>query len=88
MNEPILYVKQGCPWCVDALDYFARKEIEMEVVDVRTDPSRMNELLEISGQSKTPTLKHGDFVVADFDLDEFEAALAANPQAAKGLGFG
>ncbi|HAW97139.1 MAG TPA: NrdH-redoxin [Opitutae bacterium] len=88
VNEPILYVKQGCPWCVDALDYFARKEIEMEVVDVRTDPSRMNELLEISGQSKTPTLKHGDFVVADFDLDEFEAALAANPQAAKGLGFG
>jgi glutaredoxin len=73
---------------VDALDYFARKGIEMEVVDVRTDPSRMNELLEISGQSKTPTLKHGDFVVADFDLDEFEAALAANPQAAKGLGFG
>ena len=88
VNEPILYVKQGCPWCVDALDYFARKEIELEVVDVRTDPSRMNELLEISGQSKTPTLKHGDFVVADFDLDEFEAALAANPQAAKGLGFG
>ena len=88
MNEPILYVKQGCPWCVDALAYFARKEIELEVVDVRTDPSRMNELLEISGQSKTPTLKHGDFVVADFDLDEFEAALAANPQAAKGLGFG
>ena len=73
---------------MDALDYFARKGIEMEVVDVRTDPSRMNELLEISGQSKTPTLKHGDFVVADFDLDEFEAALAANPQAAKGLGFG
>ncbi len=73
---------------MDALDYFARKGIEMEVVDVRTDPSRMNELLEISGQSKTPTLKHGNFVVADFDLDEFEAALAANPQAAKGLGFG
>ena len=88
VNNPILYVKQGCPWCVDALDYFARKGIEMEVVDVRTDPSRMNELLEISGQSKTPTLKHGNFVVADFDLDEFEAALAANPQAAKGLGFG
>jgi len=70
------------------VDYFARKGIEMEVVDVRTDPSRMNELLEISSQSKTPTLKHGNFVVADFDLDEFEAALAANPQAAKGLGFG
>ena len=57
VNKPILYVKQGCPWCVDALDYFARKGIEMEVVDGRTDPSRMNELLEISGQSKTPTLK-------------------------------
>ena len=49
--------------------------MELEVVDVRTDPSRMQELLEISSQGMTPTLKHGDFVVADFDLDEFEQAL-------------
>ena len=78
MEKPVLYVKEGCPWCVDALAYFKDKQVELEVVDVRTDPSRMQELLEISAQGMTPTLKHGDFVVADFDLDEFEQALKEN----------
>lgn len=87
MNNPILYIKQGCPWCIDALAYFKQKKVDLEVVDVRTDSARMKELQEISGQSMTPTLKHGDFLVKDFDLDEFELALSKNPQAAKELGL-
>ncbi len=87
MNNPILYVKQGCPWCIDALAYFKQKNVELEIIDVRSDPTRLKELEQISGQTKTPTLKHGDFMVKDFDLDEFEQALAQNPQAAKKLGM-
>ena len=87
VNDPILYVKQGCPWCIDALAYFKQKSVKLEIVDVRTDPSRMRDLEEISGQNKTPTLKHGDFLVKDFDLGELEQALAENPQAAKRLGL-
>jgi glutaredoxin 3 len=87
VNNPILYVKQGCPWCIDALAYFKQKNIELEIVDVRADPARMKELQEISGQTMTPTLKHGDFMVKDFDLAEFEKALSENPQAAKKLGL-
>ena len=87
VNNPILYVKQGCPWCIDALAYFKQKSVELEIVDVRTDPSRLRDLEQISGQTMTPTLKHGDFLVKDFDLDELEQALAENPQAAKELGL-
>ena len=87
MNNPILYVKQGCPWCIDALAYFKQKKVELEIIDVRSDPTRLRELEQISGQTMTPTLKHGDFLVKDFDLDEFEQALAQNPQAAKKLGL-
>ena len=87
MNNPILYVKQGCPWCIDALAYFKQKNAELEIIDVRSDPTRLKELEQISGQTMTPTLKHGDFLVKDFDLDEFEQALAQNPQAAKKLGL-
>ena len=87
MNNPILYVKQGCPWCIDALAYFKQKNVELEIIDVRSDPTRLKELEQISGQTMTPTLKHGDFLVKDFDLDEFELALAQNPQAAKNLGL-
>jgi glutaredoxin len=85
MSKPTLYVKQGCPWCVEALAYFNAKDIDLEIVDVRTEPNRMKELVEVSGQSMTPTFKHGDFLVADFDVDEFEAALNKNPQAKNNL---
>ena len=47
----------------------------------------MDELIAASGQTKTPTLKHGDFIVADFDLDEFEAALQQSPEVKAELGL-
>ena len=87
MSKPILYVKQGCPWCTDALKYFSEIGLELDLVDVRTDPSRMPELEEVSGQTKTPTLKNGDFVVADFDVDEFKQTLRENPEEAKKIGL-
>ena len=87
MSKPKLYVKEGCPWCIDALAYFKTKSMELEIIDVRNDPSRMPELIEISGQSKTPTLQNGEFIVADFDIDEFEEAMSKNPEEAKNLGL-
>jgi hypothetical protein len=47
----------------------------------------MTELVKISGQSKTPTLQNGSFVVADFDIEEFETAMSQNPKEAKKLGL-
>tara|TARA_Y100000588_G_scaffold366808_1_gene432908 strand:- start:869 stop:1132 length:264 start_codon:yes stop_codon:yes gene_type:complete len=85
MSKPTLYVKQGCPWCIDALAYFKAKDIALDIIDVRLEPHRMKELVEVSGQSMTPTFKHGDFMVADFDVEEFEAALERNPEAKKNL---
>ena len=54
--------------------------MELEIIDVRKDPSRMPELIEISGQSKTPTLQNEDFIVADFDIDEFEMRFLKTPK--------
>ena len=87
MDKPKLFVKEGCPWCIDALAFFKSKSIDLEIIDVRKDPSRMPELIEISGQSKTPTLQNGDFIVADFDLDEFEDAMSKNPEEVQKLGL-
>lgn len=87
MYKPKLFVKEGCPWCIDALAYFETKSLSLDIIDVRKDPSKMNELLEVSGQSKTPTLQNGDFVVTDFDIGEFEDAMSKNPEEAKKLGL-
>jgi len=87
MSLPILYTKNGCPWCIDALEYFNKANLKFNVIDVLREPSKINELLACSGQTKTPTLKNGDFVVADFDIDEFKQAMLENPTQAKELGF-
>lgn len=87
MNLPILYVKDGCPWCVEAINFFEEIGLQYEMVDVRKNPERMTELVGCSGQNKTPTLKSEEFVVADFDTDEFKIAMKNNPMEAKKIGF-
>lgn len=87
MSLPILYTKNGCPWCIDALEYFNKVNLKLHVIDVLQDPSKMHELQACSGQTKTPTLKNGDFIVADFDIDEFKQAMLENPLEAKKLAF-
>ena len=37
MDKPKLFVKEGCPWCIDALAFFKSKSIDLEIIDVRKD---------------------------------------------------
>jgi glutaredoxin len=70
MSFPVLYIKPSCPWCVDVVDFLARKRIEVETIVVSGNPAAMREMIELSGQSKAPTMDwHGD-VLADFGVDE------------------
>lgn len=87
MSLPILYIKQGCPWCLDALEYFKKINLSVDVVDVINNPTKMAELVKCSDQNKTPTLKNGEFVVSDFDINEFRQAMLENPDEAKKLGI-
>lgn len=70
MTTPILYVKTGCPWCDDVIDYLKLKEIGVEIRTVSGNPALMREMTELSGQSKAPTLDWGGEVLADFGVDE------------------
>jgi hypothetical protein len=47
----------------------------------------MDAMLTLSGQTKTPTFEFGDFMVADFDVDEFLAELSKFPMIRQKLGF-
>lgn len=70
MSLPKLYIKRGCPWCDEVVDYLRRKSIEVETVVVSGNPAAMKEMVALSGQSKAPTMDwHGE-VLADFGVDE------------------
>jgi glutaredoxin len=67
---PILYIKPGCPWCDDVVDYLAKKKLAVTIQVVTGDREAMREMIELSGQSKAPTLDwHGE-VLADFGVEE------------------
>lgn len=70
MSLPVLYIKPGCPWCVDVVGYLSRKKIDVETVIVSGDREAMQQMVDLSGQSKAPTMNwHGE-VLADFGVDE------------------
>ena len=75
----ILYVKTGCPWCVDASRWLHRKEIPFEEIDVFQVPGAFEKMRQISGQSMAPTLEleNGE-VLADFDVGQLAPFLTTH----------
>lgn len=87
-RRPILYIKPGCPWCREAVAYFQHNGVDYDVRDVTRSSSDYKRMIEISGQTLTPTLEYDDFVVADFSVNELIAALEERPDVCAALGLG
>ena len=77
MITPTLYVKTGCPWCDDVLDYFDQHQVPYYKVVVSGNPVAMHEMQQLSGQSKAPTLDWDGEILADFGVDELIPFLKA-----------
>lgn len=74
---PILYLKSGCPWCVEVVDFLNQRGIAYEPVVVSGNADAMQAMIELSGQSKAPTMDwHGE-VLADFGVEELMPFLEA-----------
>ena len=84
-QKPTLYIKRHCPWCINALAFFSKKGFALNIKDVEQDTDALQRMRDISGQHLTPTFEYGDFVVADFSVEEFETALQQNPENKKAL---
>lgn len=67
---PVLYIKPGCPWCDDVVSFLAKKRIAVKILVVSGNREAMQEMIDLSGQSKAPTMDwHGE-VLADFGVEE------------------
>ena len=73
--RPILYVKSACSWCNEAEDYLKEHGIAYDRVNVSADRAAFAAMLELSGQTKAPTMDWDGEVLADFGADELEAFL-------------
>lgn len=67
---PTLYIKSGCPWCDEVIDFLRREKIDHQVVNVSGNPEDFREMVDLSGQSKAPTMDWEGEVLADFGVEE------------------
>jgi len=73
--RPFLYVKSGCPWCTEAEDYLKQRGIAYGKADVHDDQAAFDEMKRLSGQTKAPTMRWKDEILADFGEEELDAFL-------------
>ena len=71
-----IYVKTGCPWCIDSLAYLDKKGIGYEKIVVSGNKAAMQEMKDLSGQTKAPTMEMEGAVLADFGVEELKPFLA------------
>ena len=72
----VLYIKPWCSWCLAAVEWLEKREVNFRSVDVFSDAVACARMRAISGQSLTPALAMPDgAVLADFDVGRLEAFL-------------
>ena len=72
----ILYIKQGCPWCVGAESWLRQNGVPYSAVNVLSDAVAFSEMRRLSGQSKAPVLVTDDGrILADFGPEELSGFL-------------
>jgi glutaredoxin len=67
---PILYTKQGCPWCQEAVNFLDEHGVGYRLKDVTGDADAFSELQRKSGQTRAPTLDWDGRILADFGTEE------------------
>lgn len=72
---PVLYVKRGCPWCEEVVDYLRDHGISYREKMVSGDSNAFAEMQRVSGQTKAPVLDWRGDVLADFGVEELVAFL-------------
>jgi glutaredoxin len=72
---PILYIKSGCPWCEEVVDFLGEHGIGYREKNVSQDNAAFEEMRAKSGQAKAPTLDWHGKILADFGVMELKPFL-------------
>ena len=70
-----LYVKPGCGWCDDAVEWLDSRGYAYDEIDVFSDPAAFAEMRRLSNQTRCPTLIAGEDILPDFDAGQLERFL-------------
>lgn len=67
---PILYVKTGCPWCIEVVNFLGKNGIMYREKNVTQAAGAFDEMVAKSKQKKAPVLDWHGKILADFGVEE------------------
>ena len=67
-----LFIKPGCPWCHEAIDWLDAHGVRYETLNLYLDANARREMLELTDQTKAPSIDVDGHILADFGADELE----------------
>lgn len=65
-----IYIKPGCPWCIDVEAYLKKNGYKYERINVIADRGAFERMGEIFGTTSAPSMTVGDLKLADFGVEE------------------
>ena len=70
-----LFIKSWCGWCEEAMDWLDNHGYDYEKIDIGIDDQARKKMIELSHQSRVPTLIKDNRVLPDFDTKQLEEFL-------------
>jgi glutaredoxin len=67
-----LFIKPYCGWCHKAIRWLDDHDVEYEKVDVISDESAFDEMIQLSGQEMAPVMEVDGEILADFGPEQLE----------------
>ncbi len=74
MKKIVLYIKNHCPYCQQAIALLTNKELEFETISVDEKEEEYSRLKERTGHQTVPQIFVGDHFIGGYrELSAFEA---------------
>ena len=75
MKSVKVYSTPTCPWCIRTKQFLKDSNVTFENIDVSTNQSAAEEMIQKSGQMGVPVLDIEGEIIVGFDKDKIKAAL-------------
>ena len=67
-----LFIKPSCGWCNLAMRWLDERGINYELIDVFAERGAFQEMVNLSGQTRSPVIEVDGKILADFDPEKLE----------------
>jgi len=75
MAEVKVFSTPTCPYCIRVKSYLQDKHIAFQNIDVSSDKSGLQDMINLSGQMGVPVIVIDGDVIVGFDKDKIDAKL-------------